>query len=85
MIFNGKTYDNVQFTSTGEFKECEWSHNCVSIAANFMFALMSAMKIIKLYKERAVSAIVKEQTQIYYMNDVFPQNTDVLTSEQKYK
>ena len=43
------------------------------------------MKRIKLYKERAVSAIVKEQTQIYYMNDVFPQNTDVLTSEQKYK
>ena len=41
MSFNGKSYDNVPFTSIGENKEREYSHNCLRIATNFMFTLMS--------------------------------------------
>ena len=58
MRFNGKSYDNLQFTSIGENKEREWSHDCLRVAMNAMFTKMSAKKGIKIFKERAVSAIV---------------------------
>ena len=59
MIFNDKCYDNIQFTSIGENKEFEWSHDCLRIAMNFMFAQMTVNKGGKLLKESAVVSIVK--------------------------
>ena len=50
-----------------------------------MFAKNSAKKGIKLFKERAVSDIVKEYTHLDNVNVVVPKNSDVLTPEQKRK
>ena len=44
MIFNGKFYDNVQFTSIGENKEREWSHDCLRITTNVMFTQFQRRK-----------------------------------------
>ena len=85
MSFNIKSYDNVKFTSIGENKENEWSHDCIRIATNDMFAQVSAKKLIKLFKERAVASIVKKYTHLDNLNVVVPENLDVLTPEQKRK
>ena len=66
--FNGKCYDNVQLTSTGENKKHEWSHDCLRIVMNVMLKQMSVKKRIKLFKERAFAVIVKEYTQPYDMH-----------------
>ena len=70
MSFNGKYYDNVKFTSIGENKEREFSHDCFTIAPNLMFTKMSAKKGIELFKESALTAIVKEYTQLGDINVV---------------
>ena len=59
MSFCGKYYDNIKFKSIGGNKEHEWSHNCLSMATNFMFTHISENKVNKLFKECAVAAIVK--------------------------
>ena len=58
MIFNGKSYGNVQFPSICENKEHEWSHDFLRIAKHFMFKKVSEKKEIKLFKEHAVASIV---------------------------
>ena len=85
MIFNEKYYENVQFTSIGENKELEWSHDCLRIATNIMFTKIPENKGIKLFKERAVASIFKEYKQLDYMNVVGPENPNFLTPEQKIK
>ena len=74
MIFNGKYYDNVQFTSIGENKEREWSHVCLRIDMNVMFAKVPNKKGIKLFNERAFESILKEYTQLEYINVVVSEN-----------
>ena len=85
MRLNGKSYYNVKFTSIGESRDHERSRDCLRIAANVMFTQMSVNKGIQLFKERAVAAIVKECTQLEYMNVVSPENPDVITPKQKQK
>ena len=46
---------------------------------NVMFTKMSVNKRIKLFKEHAVSAIVKEYTKPKNMNIVGPKHDDVFT------
>ena len=50
-----------------------------------MFTQISAKKVIKLFKERAVAAIVKEYIQIDDMNVVDPKPPFVLTPNQTQK
>ena len=85
MNFNGKSYDNVQFTSIGENKEREWSHEFLRIAANVMFTQMSAKKGVKSFKGHIVASTIKEYTQLYDMNVMGPENPDVITPKQKRK
>ena len=54
-----KYYNNLQFTSIGENKELEWSHDCLRIATHAIFTKMAAKKGIKLLKEISVTDIVK--------------------------
>ena len=49
------------------------------------FKQISANKVTKLFKESAVSSIVKEYTQLEYVNVVVTENPDVLTTEQNRK
>ena len=42
--FDGKSYDNVEFTSISEKKERKWCQYCFRIAANVMFTRMSEKK-----------------------------------------
>ena len=83
MIFNGKFYSNLQFTSIGENKECGWIHYCLRISVNAMFTKMSARKVIKSFKERAVAAVVNKYTQLENTDVVGTENPNVLTPEQK--
>ena len=78
MIFNVKVYDNVQFTIIGENKDFERSNDCLRIATNFVFTQMSANIGILLFKDCRVAVIVKEYTQLGYMNVVGPENPNVL-------
>ena len=57
MSLDGKSYDNLQFTSIGENKEHEWSNDYIKIDMNFMFTQMSAKKGNKIFKESTVEAI----------------------------
>ena len=57
----------------------EWNYNCLRVAMNVMFTKMSVNKRIKLFKEHAVSAIVKEYTKPKNMNIVGPKHDDVFT------
>ena len=50
-----------------------------------MFTQMSANKIIKLFNDITVAFIVKEYTQLGYMNVVGPENPNVLTPEKNKK
>ena len=59
MRLNGKYYNNIQLTSIGKNKECEWIQDCLRIAANVMFTKMSANKEIKLFKDCKVANVVK--------------------------
>ena len=85
MRFNGKSYDNVQFTSIGENKERGWSHDCLRIALNVMFTQMSAKKGITLFKDHAFAATVKEYKQLDGMDVMGPENPNVITPKQKQK
>ena len=85
MIFNVKVYDNVQFTIIGENKDFERSNDCLRIATNFVFTQMSANIGILLFKDCRVAVIVKEYTQLEYVNVVVTENPDVLTTEQNRK
>ena len=85
MRFNGKSYDNVQFTSIGENKERGWSHDCLRIALNVMFTQMSAKKGITLFKDHAFAATVKEYKQLDGMDVMGPENPNVITPQKKQK
>ena len=81
MNFNGKSYDNVQFTSIGENKEREWSHYCPRIDMNLVFTQISEKKGIKIFKQCAVADILKQFKQLDYINVVVLENLNVLTPE----
>ena len=55
----------MHFLLISQLKQREWADDFYRTAVNFMFTQMSAKQGIKIFKERAVAAIVKDYKQLH--------------------
>jgi hypothetical protein len=83
-VFGGKSYDT-QFASVDQRNEVTSADDCYNITVNVVFTQMSATKGIKIYGERALTAMFTEYEQLENLEVFQAVNPDNLTQEDKRK
>jgi hypothetical protein len=80
--FTGKSYE-MQFVSVTESTQASWADDCYRIAVNVMFTQMTATNGMKIFGEKAVTAMFKEYNQLNDMMVFGRIDPDELTVQHK--